>query len=97
MLPTATASAWAHTLQLNFQRYLDRNDITLTVQAADDPAGPWTDLTQSTNGSAFIGLVPGVNTLELAFGNPRSVAVFDIYQTTDPAHPRRFMRLKVSQ
>ncbi|MDB6005587.1 MAG: hypothetical protein JWR15_2574, partial [Prosthecobacter sp.] len=97
VLPCATVNEGAHCLQLNFKRYVERKDVTLTVQAADSPAGPWIDVSQSTNGGPLFVLVPGVNTVETVLENPRSVTVFDSYQTTDPAHPRRFMRLKVSQ
>ena len=97
VLPGATVNEGAHCLQFNFRRYVDRNDVTLTVQAADSPAGPWTDVARTANGRPLDVLVPGVVTVETVLENPRSVTVFDSYQTTDPDHPRRFMRLRVSQ
>lgn len=97
VLPAATVNAGGNCLQLNFKRWLDRNDVTLTVQAADDPAGPWTDLAQSANGGAFSVITPGASIAEVAIGNPRAVSVTDLFQISDAAHPRRFMRLRASQ
>ncbi|OYW76940.1 MAG: hypothetical protein B7Z37_06375 [Verrucomicrobia bacterium 12-59-8] len=97
MLPEAKVNMGAHLLQLNFKRYLDRNDVTITVQTADDPAGPWTDAAQFAKDNLISVFVPGVFIVETVLENPHSVSVFDNYQTTDPAHPRRFMRLRVSQ
>ncbi len=97
VLPGAGVDAAGNRLQLSFNRYPSRNDITLIVQAADSLAGPWTDLAQSANGAAFSVITPGASILESAMGSPRAVSVSDLYQTTDPAHPRRFMRLRVSQ
>ena len=93
ILPQAARGS-GNALQLRFTRYLDRTDINLTVQAADDLAGPWTDLAVSVAGAAF---APGARASESGTGNTRAVTVTDIYQGTDPAHPRRFMRLKVDR
>jgi hypothetical protein len=41
-------------------------------------------------------ITPGAGILEEAMGTPRAVSISDLFQTNDPAHPRRFMRLKVS-
>jgi cortical protein marker for cell polarity/centrosomal CEP192-like protein len=95
ILPGATVNAAGQPLQINLKRYLERRDITLTVQAADNLAGPWIDLAQSANGGAFMVVTPGTSIAEIAFGNPRAVSISDLYQSNDPAHPRRFMRLKV--
>lgn len=97
VLPGAMVNAGTNRLQLNFKRYVDRNDVTLTVQAADDLAGPWTDLVQSVRGSPFNSMTSGASAAESAVGNPHAVSVLDLYSTSDPMHPRRFMRLKVSQ
>jgi hypothetical protein len=83
-------------LALQFWYNALATDLTLTVQAADSPAGPWTDLARRTNGYPFSAVVPGATILESTTGGIRSVAVRDIYLLTDPAHPRRFMRLRVS-
>jgi hypothetical protein len=94
ILPTASANGTNH-LQLAFTRYLDRNDITLTVQGCDTLTGTWTDLAQSVNGAAFTVQFSGASVNESGTGNTRAVTVGDLYQMTDPAHPQRFLRLKV--
>ena len=96
ILPTASANGTNH-LQLAFTRYLDRNDITLTVQGCDTLTGTWTDLAQSVNGAALSVLASGASVNETGTGNTRAVAVGDLYQMTDPAHPQRFLRLKVTR
>ena len=72
----------------------DPNGI-LAVQGADSLAGPWTDLACSIDGTAFTPLVAGVVITE-GSGTTRSVEVRDAYALTDAAHPRRFLRLRVS-
>ena len=87
----------ANALQLAFTRYLDRNDLTLTVKAADSLLGPWADLAQSALGGAFVILQPGATAPETGAGNTRTVTVTDIYQVSDPLHPRRFIKLEVTR
>ncbi len=94
ILPTA-ATGPGNTFKLALHRYLDRNDITLTVQAASSPAGPWTDLASSINGAAFTALVGGTTITDSGSGNVRTITVSDIYPMHDPLHPLRFMRLQV--
>ncbi len=96
ILPTASANGTNH-LQLAFTRYLDRNDITLTVQGVDSLTATWTDLAQSINGAAFTVLASGASVNETGTGNTRAVTAGDLYLMTDPAHPQRFMRLKVTR
>ncbi|MFZ2278552.1 MAG: choice-of-anchor D domain-containing protein [Prosthecobacter sp.] len=96
ILPTASANGTNH-LQLAFTRYLDRNDITLTVQGVDSLTATWTDLAQSINGAAFTVLASGASVNETGTGNTRAVTVGDLYLMTDPAHPQRFLRLKVTR
>ena len=95
ILPQVGRSA-GNVLEFRFTRYLDRNDLTLTVQATDALAGPWTDLARSTSGAPFVVLEPGATATETGDGNSRSVTVTDLYQTSNPAHPRRFLRLKIA-
>jgi hypothetical protein len=83
-------------LQLNFNRYLDRTDLTLIVQANDALTGTWTNLAQSVNGAAFSVVTTGATVNETVSGNAVAVTVGDLYQMTDPAHPHRFMRLQVT-
>ena len=96
LLPQAATGA-ANTLQIAFTRYLDRNDLTLTVKAADSLLGPWADLAQSAQGGAFVILQPGATAPETGAGNTRTVTVTDIYQVSDLAHPRRFIKLEVAR
>lgn len=96
LLPQAATGA-ANTLQIAFTRYLDRNDLTLTVKAADSLLGPWADLAQSALGGAFVILQPGATAPETGAGNTRTVTVTDIYQVSDPLHPRRFIKLEVTR
>jgi DNA-binding beta-propeller fold protein YncE len=84
-------------LHITFTRYLDRNDITVSVQGADSPGGPWTDLASSVGGAPFNVTQPGATVEETGTGNARSISVGDVYLFSDPAHPRRFMRLKVTR
>jgi hypothetical protein len=96
VLPQATKDASQH-LQLAFTRYADRADVTLTVQGADSPAGPWTDLAQSVNGALFNVTTSGATVSEDPASGGFLVRVGDMYSTTDPAHSRRFMRLAVTR
>ncbi len=94
-LPTlATASG---RLALQFERNALATDITLTVQAADALTGPWLDLARSTAGNPFAPITGGAAILETTTGPLRSVEVRDVYLLTNPAHPRRFMRLQMTQ
>jgi alpha-tubulin suppressor-like RCC1 family protein len=96
ILPQAAVGA-DNTLQLAFTHWLDRTDITITVQSADSPAGPWISLVRSTGGSAFTGVATGAAFSEAGSGSSRAVIVKDLYQTNDPAHPLRVMRLQVTR
>ena len=84
-------------LALTFTRTLANTDLTLTVQAGDSLAGPWTNLAQSTSGGTFTSLVGGVGIAESGTGATRYVEVRDPFLITDPAHPRRFLRLSVTR
>ena len=50
----------------------------------------------STAGNPFAPITSGTTILETTTGALRSVEVRDLYLLSDPAHPRRFMRLHVS-
>jgi hypothetical protein len=84
-------------LRLTFTRVLAHNDITITVQAADDLTGTWTNIASSVNGGITTALIGGVTVSETGSGSTRSVSVTDLYPTNDPTHPRRFMRIRVDQ
>jgi hypothetical protein len=83
-------------LQIRFNRYTDRTDLTLTAQAADSLDGPWADLAVSENGAMFAAKV-NAGAAESGTGTMRSVTVTDFYQMSDPAHPKRFIRLKAER
>jgi hypothetical protein len=88
-------SVVSNRLTLTFPRYAGAMDTTATVQGADGPGGPWTDLARSTNGDPFVALVGGVPVSETGSLPIFSVQVGDQYLTTDPGHPTRFLRLQV--
>lgn len=87
----AAMSTGALTLQIT--RNLANTDITLTVQGADSPAGPWTDLARSTNGNAFTVLAVGAAVNETGTGATRTVIVTDAVSGS----ARRFMRTMVTR
>jgi hypothetical protein len=82
-------------LTLTFPRSMSATDATATVQGADAPSGPWTNLARSINGAPFGALVLGVSVVESGSPPIRSVQVGDQYLVTDPAHPARYLRLVV--
>jgi hypothetical protein len=94
-LPAATITSGS--LAIGFSRKITNSDLTLTVQAADSPSGPWTDLARSVNGETMTPIAPAAVVNETGAGPTRSVVVQDIFPLNDPAHPRRFMRLHVAQ
>jgi hypothetical protein len=83
-------------LALTFPRNTNARDATLTVQAADGLAGPWTDLARSSSGGATAALITGVEVIESGTGDLRAVEVRDLFTRSDPAHPKRFMRLAIT-
>jgi hypothetical protein len=72
-------------------------DALVKIQAAESPAGPWTDLAQSSGGTAFSPIVGGATVSESGSGQTRAVEFNDLYLTTDPAYPKRFFRLWIQQ
>lgn len=82
-------------LAVTFVRNIANTDLTITVQAADSPDGPWTDIARSTNGAAFAVLAAGASGNETGAGSTRNVEVRDIYSINDPLHLLRFMRIQV--
>ena len=69
----------------------------MAVPAADAPGGPWSNLARSINGGSFTLLNVGAAVSETGTGNTRTVTLSDVYPIGDPAHPKRFMRLEVTQ
>lgn len=88
-LPAGIASGY---LQLTVPRDPARNDVTLTVEATSDPAGPWTPLATSSNGLPFSG--PGYLSGETPGPALKSVIVRDVVAVS--SSPRRFIRLRVT-
>lgn len=82
-------------LQFVFNRYLARTDLTLNVQAADSPVGPWTDIARSNGGNAFTALVSDTTISEIGTGDARQVTITDPVTVSVSVAPRRFLRLKV--
>jgi autotransporter-associated beta strand protein len=84
-------------LAITFTRIVTNTDITIMIQGADDPSGPWTDLATSVNAAAASPLLQGATVNELGAGTSRTVEVRDIYTIDDPLHPARFLRVQVSR
>ncbi|MEO5714862.1 MAG: LamG-like jellyroll fold domain-containing protein [Luteolibacter sp.] len=82
---------------ITFKRQTTATDVTLCVQAAESPAGPWIDIASSTAGAAFIATAPDATVEETGTGSTRDVRVSDIYLLNQPSHPARFMRLQVNR
>jgi hypothetical protein len=79
-------------LAVLFTRDPSRSDVTITVEAASSPAGPWTALATSAGGAVFSG--PGFVGETLVSGGLKTVEVRDTIVMTES--PRRFMRIKVA-
>lgn len=84
-------------LRITFTRNTAATDLTLSVIAADTLTGPWTEIARSTNGAAFAAIAPGALASESGTGTIRNAQCTDIVLTTDPAHPKRFMRVVASR
>jgi hypothetical protein len=95
--PLPKASVASGRLALTFTRTVANTDLTLTVQAGGSLSGPWTNLARSSAGAPFTALVGGVGITESGTGATRNVEVRDPHLITDPAHPRRFLRLSVTR
>jgi autotransporter-associated beta strand protein len=84
-------------LALTFLRNAAATDVTITIRGGDSPAGPWTELAQSVNGAPTAALLGGVAVAETGSGAVRQVEVRDLFSTTDPAHPRRFLQIHIQR
>jgi hypothetical protein len=82
-------------LALTFTRYPEHTDIILTVQAAADPAGPWSDLAHSTHGGPMTASTPGTEVVEAGNELARVVTVRSHLAPDPSVPPRHFLRLKV--
>ncbi len=90
--PDITSSVLGNRLQIAFTRDTLHTDLTITVEGAD-ALGGWTPLARSTAGAAFTPLVGGVTISETGAGTLKAVQIGDAFTITDPAHPRRFLRI----
>ena len=57
----------------------------------------WTDIAASDRGAVTASLVDDVEVIETGASPLVTVEVRDRYAVTDPAHPKRFLRLQVTQ
>jgi autotransporter-associated beta strand protein len=94
--PLTQSSVLGGKLAITFTRVVANNDITITVQGADSPSGPWTNLASSVAAASTAPLIGGVTITETGSGATRSVEVRDLYLATDPLHPQRFLRVQVT-
>ncbi len=92
--PRPLVSRSASQLALTLTRTLDRNDITITVQASDN-VGTWSNLANSVKGAAMTALASGVTVTETGTGATRSVQVKENYPSGVPT--KRFMRTLVTR
>ena len=72
LLPSVATNGVA---QIAFRCARHRPDVTLTVQGADTPVGPWTDLAVSAAGAPVASLVPGVTVGETSICDTRLLRV----------------------
>ena len=81
-------------LALTFQRYPERDDITLEVQGANSPAGPWTTIATSANGGPFTGPAQIIGDSDTP--GMKTVEVRDTYSfSSRTPEARRFVRVRV--
>jgi hypothetical protein len=82
-------------LALTFTRFPEHTDITLTVEAAADPAGPWSELAHSTHGGPMTASSPGATVVEAGNELARVVTVSSPIAPGSSVPLRNFLRLKV--
>ncbi|BCX47911.1 hypothetical protein HAHE_18190 [Haloferula helveola] len=82
-------------LKISFNRNTAATDLILIVTVSDGLDGGWTEIARSENGAAFVATDPSALVSETGTGDIRAVEVTDVVTVNDPAHPKRFMRLKV--
>ncbi len=91
--PLYTVGTSGAKLTLTFSRDTTRTDINVIAQGADEAAGPWSTLAQSTLGSVFTTVAAGASATESGTGTVRNVQVGDSYTLPDNSHPKRFLRV----
>jgi hypothetical protein len=80
---------------LRFTRDPFRADLTIGVWGADELAGPWTKLADSTAGAPFVAALSGAEITELPNGSLQSVEVRDAYALT--SQQRRFLQVRIAR
>jgi hypothetical protein len=89
ILPSSLALT--DSLGLSFRRSPARTDLTLTVESATSPAGPWSPIAASTAGNPFTPLTPVTSITESGPAHDPLVVV------SLPANPSRlFLRLAIA-
>jgi hypothetical protein len=99
---TPQVNAASGRLTINFTRSTAATDLTLSVLGIDNlVTGPWIELARSTGGAAFTnsfsGTPTGATVSESGNGAIRAVQVSDVYLISDPAHPKRFLKLQIQR
>jgi hypothetical protein len=96
-LPSVGRNAASGSLELRFNRFPERTDITLTVEGADSVAGPWTGLARSVGAGAFSALIAGVSISESGNGAIQAVAIGDSFPLPNASQTHRFLRLRATR
>lgn len=84
-------------LTIRFQRNTAATDLILSVVAANELDGEWTEIARSAGGNPFVATVEGAIVNEDATTEVRPVQVTDIELITDSGNPKRFMRLDATR
>lgn len=64
---------------------------------ADSFTSTWSEIARSVNGAALTAIAPGALMNETGTGTVRNVESTDIVLVTDPARPKRFMRVEAER
>jgi hypothetical protein len=79
------------TPHFRFTRNRSHHDLTMTIQSAPDPAGPWTAIARSTRGGETVALAGGIEVTESGDWLERTVGITHIV-----APGRLFLRVELS-
>lgn len=90
--PTLKTYAEGQRLSLIVRRDPNRNDITVQVQAASSPAGPWTNVATSSLGAPFSG--PGYVSGDAATPGIKTVEIRDVVNIA--GNPSRYLRVQIT-
>lgn len=90
--PVVTTYPEGARLALTLERDPARDDVTIEVQGASSPGGPWSVVAKSTLGAPFTG--PGVVSGDSAYPGIKTVEIRDVVNLGDV--PARFLRVHVT-